>query len=214
VSRLSYRQFYRRHLPHIQPPGATLFVTFRLSGSMPGSVGERLAWDAERSLHALDDTGQTEERKRQAYLELKRSFATWDDCLHGAKTGPTWLGRREVARLVAEALHERDGREYDLLAFCVMPNHVHVVLAPLRKDDGCYHSLSSIMRSLKGRTAREANLVLGRRGAFWQHENHDHVVRDEAELSRIVAYVLDNPVRAGLAQGGEEWKWSYSQYEL
>jgi len=70
------------------------------------------------------------------------------------------------------------------------------------------------MSSLKGPTAREANLVLGRSGAFWQHENYDHVVRDEAELNRIVAYVLDNPVRAGLAQSCEEWKWSYSQYEL
>ena len=56
--------------------------------------------------------------------------------------------------------------------------------------------------------------MLGRSGAFWQHENYDHVVRDEAELNRIVAYVLDNPVRAGLAQSREEWKWSYSQYEL
>ena len=214
MSRLSYRQFYRRHLPHIQPPGAILFVTFRLAGSTPGSVGERLAREAQQSHHALDDTSKSEQCQRQAYVEFKRSFATWDDALHRAKTGPTWLGRGEVARLVAEALHERDGREYDLVAFCVMPNHVHVVFAPLRKDDGSYHSLPSIMSSLKGPTAREANLVLGRSGAFWQHENYDHVVRDEAELNRIVAYVLDNPVRAGLAQSRGEWKWSYSQYEL
>ena len=56
--------------------------------------------------------------------------------------------------------------------------------------------------------------MLGRRGALWQHENHDHVVRDKAELTRIVAYVLDNPVRAGLARAREEWNWSYSKYEL
>ena len=70
------------------------------------------------------------------------------------------------------------------------------------------------MRSLKGRTVREANLVLGRRGAFWQHENYDHVVRDEAELGRIVTYVLGNPVKAGLAARREEWEWSYCEYEL
>jgi putative transposase len=56
--------------------------------------------------------------------------------------------------------------------------------------------------------------VLRRGGGFWQHENYDHVVRDEAELSRIVAYVLDNPVKAGLAGSRGDWEWSYSRYEV
>jgi putative transposase len=72
---------------------------------------------------------------------------------------------------------------------------------------------TSMMRSLKGRTARYANLVPGRRGTFWQHENYDHVVRDEAELGRIIAYVLGNPVKAGLARTLAEWQWSYFKYE-
>ena len=67
-----------------------------------------------------------------------------------------------------------------------------------------YRSLSSIMRSLNGRTAREANFALGRSGTFWEHENYDHVVRDEAELGRIITYVLGNPVKAGLADRPEE----------
>ena len=73
----------------------------------------------------------------------------------------------------------------------------------------CYHSLSSIMHSLKGHTAREGNLLLDRTGAFWEHESYDHYVRDDKELERIVAYVLNNPVKAGLAADWKAWPWNY-----
>jgi putative transposase len=214
VSSLSYKSSYRRRLPHHQPPGATLFVTFRLAGSIPKSVQQSLVRKEQHGGGALAGISGAEKRARQTYAQMKRSFARWDDALDRAEGGALWLGHADVARLVADTLHSRDGREYDLLAFCIMPNHVHAIFAPLCRDDGAYHSLSSIMHSLKGRTARQANLVLGRRGAFWQHENYDHVVRDEAELGRIIAYVLENPVKAGLAQTRDEWEWSYSKYEL
>ena len=214
MSSLSYRSSYRRHLPHHQPPGATLFVTSRLAGSIPKSVEQSLVRRGRRAREALAGISDSERRARQTYSKMKRSFARWDDALDKAEAGASWLRRADVARLVADTLHSRDGREYDLLAFCIMPNHVHAIFAPLCRDDGAYHSLSSIMRLLKGRTARQANLVLGRRGTFWQHENYDHVVRDEGELGRIIAYVLENPVKAGLAQARDEWQWSYSKYEL
>jgi putative transposase len=214
VSTLGYKRFYRRHLPHHQPPGATLFVTFRLAGSIPRSVVEHLSQEAERRQGGLDTMSDPQERPRWSYIESNRLFGKWDAVLDEAKTRPAWMGNPEVARLVVGALHDHDGREYDLVAFCIMPNHVHVVFVPLPKDDGTYHSLSSIMRALKGHTARQANSALGRSGTFWQHENYDHVVRDEAELSRIIAYVLENPVRAGLVGSRGEWEWSYSRYEL
>jgi putative transposase len=211
---LPYRQFYRRHLPHIQPPGATLFVTFRLAGSMPNSALERLSRDAEHYRKALATISDPEERGRRSYAEMNRLFGKWDAVLGQASVGPSWMGRAEVARVVAQALHAYAGRGYDLHAFCVMPNHVHAVITPLRREEGTYHWLPSIMRLLKGRTARQANVVLGRKGAFWEHENYDHVVRDEAELGRIITYVLDNPVKAGLSESRDEWEWSYCECEL
>jgi putative transposase len=214
VNRLRYKRFYRRQLPHHQPPGATVFVTLRLAGSVPRLESERLSKEAERWQRTLDSVADPEERRRRVYTELNRLFGKWDAVLDGARTGPSWLGHPGVASLVAKALHDHDGCEYDLLAFCIMPNHVHVVFTPLRRDDGTYHSLSSIMRALKGPTARKANLALGRSGSFWQHENYDHVVRDEAELARITAYVLDNPVKAGLTGSRGEWEWSFSNHEL
>ena len=80
-----------------------------------------------------------------------------------------------------------------------MPNHVHVVLRPKT-------SLAVITRWLKGSTARQANLIVGRTGeAFWQDESFDHRVRDEEELDRIVRYVEYNPVSAGLAENPGAW---------
>jgi putative transposase len=70
------------------------------------------------------------------------------------------------------------------------------------------------MHSLKRHTARQANLLLGQEGMFWQHENYDHFVRDDAELGRIIRYVLHNPVKAGLADDWKNWKWSFCKYDM
>jgi len=65
------------------------------------------------------------------------------------------------------------------------------------------------MQSLKRYTAAKANKILVRRGPFWQHENYDHIVRNEHELERIIVYVLNNPVKAGLVKNRDDWKWNY-----
>ena len=83
-----------------------------------------------------------------------------------------------------------------------MSNHVHVVLKPLLP-------LSSIMKTLKGYTAFKANQILERRGAFWESESFDHVVRNAEEFERIVRYVLNNPVKARLVNEWQQWRWSY-----
>jgi REP element-mobilizing transposase RayT len=83
-----------------------------------------------------------------------------------------------------------------------MPNHVHALLRPET-------SLPVITRWLKGSTARQANLLLGRTGQpFWQDESFDHRVRDEMQLDRIARYVDRNPVSAGLTPNPRDWPWS------
>jgi putative transposase len=206
---LDYRPFYSRHLPHYQPPGAMLFLTARLAGSLPRETILRLLGEAEQSDLLLARITDSRERAERAYLEQRRLFGEWDAELHGTKHGPFWLRDARIAELVAESLRYRDGQVYRLAAFCIMPNHLHLVIVPLPKEDGVFHSLSAIMHSLKRYTARQANLLLGREGAFWQQESYDHVVRDEAEARRIIEYVLNNPVKAGLAQSWEDWPWNY-----
>ena len=86
-----------------------------------------------------------------------------------------------------------------------MPNHVHMLIGVERSDASLYR----ILQSLKSYTATESNTLLGRCGAFWQHESYDHVIRDDAELDRSIWCILQNPVKAGLCKDWRDWKWSY-----
>lgn len=200
--------FYRRHLPHFQPPGAILFVTFRLYNSLPLPVIESLLQEAE-ALEKVFLNLPVPERRQEAYQAQKKMFAKWDAALDHEQQSERWLQRDEIAKVVADSMHYLDGKKYDLIAYCIMPNHVHIVFEPLLEKPERYYSLGSIMQSLKGYTAWKAHQILGRKGAFWQDESYDHVVRDNQELQRIIDYTLQNPVKAGLVESAEEWKWSY-----
>ena len=148
------------------------------------------------------------ERVQPNHFEEDSYFAGWDATLDKAKLGPRWLSQPEVAEIIKEAMHYRDGKVFDLHAFCIMSNHVHAVFEPLSRSE--WHSdLHKIMQSLKRHTARQANVLLGREGAFWQDESYDHVIRDSEEYTRIINYVLENPVKAGLVLKWDEWRWTY-----
>jgi len=194
-----HRVSYRRHLPHWQPAGATLFITFRLAGSLPHTVVATLQEKREQEKRALSHASDVQGHRKQAY----------QDALDVSDSGPHWLADPQVASIVAEALHYRHERAYDLLAFCIMPNHVHLVCTPLQREDGTYYAIHRILQSLKQHSARQANKVLGRQGTFWQEESYDHVVRDADELTRVVQYVISNPVKAGLISEWEAWPWTY-----
>jgi REP element-mobilizing transposase RayT len=205
--RLGFKSFYRRNLPHIQPIGASLFLTFRLIDSLPRSVLERLA---KRRLYLQTELEQVRiENPDSGSLKMaRRQFALLESCLDRAAYGPTWLADERIATVVADALHFRDGKQYRLDAFSIMPNHVHAVLQPAMSGDEP-RSLSSIMHSLKRNTAKRANALLERSGAFWEHETFDHFIRNHAEWGRVVNYVLENPVNAGLVRSWQEWPWNY-----
>lgn len=199
--------FYERHLPHIQPDGATIFVTFRLAGSLPIKLLQSLDEEKRLMLSRIEKIIDPTARREAITQCNKLLFGRWDSALGFSKTGNNWLSDTRVAEIVWEAIHEQNGVDYVLEACCIMPNHVHMVITPLKIGER-YKSLSGIMQSLKGRTSRQANIILGRNGQFWQHESYDHVVRNNHELGRIVNYVVDNPSRAGLPS-----VWIYSKVE-
>ncbi len=154
MSHFDYQPAYRRNLPHIQPPGATFFVTFRLTGCLPQSVVRQ--WNRERQwLAHLAETNAT--HYEQVKKDFERAwFAKFELLLDGATVGPIWLSDERVASIVAESLHYRHGKVYRLDAFTRMANHVHVVFKPLpltQANEPDYHSLASIMQSLKGYTS-------------------------------------------------------------
>lgn len=227
-----YKERTERNLPHWHPPGATLFVTFRLTNSIPKSV--------LRNYHAQkiwleEETKRLKKLKQRdvdfeivahekRLLEFRRQwFKKYDDIMDKVETGPQWLKVDQIARIMAEALHHRDDEVYRLDAYCIMSNHVHVVftaflntedLSEVMLPEGLRFfsrnpPLDKIMKSLKGWTSRQSNKVLGRTGTFWEPESFDHVVRNSAEFERIVKYVLNNPVKAGLVKSWQDWPWSF-----
>jgi putative transposase len=201
------KEFYHRHLPHWQPPGAVFFVTFRLKNSLPYEIIESLRNERKRTKTSLHKFPESEHALQNALAE-QRYFESWEEYLDKAEFGPRWLSQPEIADIVKEALQYRDGKVFDLHAFSSMSNHVHVVFElPCRSE--WYSDLHKIMQSLKRHTARQANIILGREGAFWQDESYDRVMRDNDEYIRTVNYVLENPVKAGLVLKWEEWEWAY-----
>lgn len=191
-------------MPHIQIAGATYFITFRLANSLPIEALDKLAEDKQK-INKLPES--------QKEFAHRAWFAKYDDYLDQALHGSLYLKNEQVADMVAESIRFRDEKVYDLIAYCIMPNHVHLVCTPLEKMEGTYFGLTEILHSLKRRTAREANKVLRRHGTFWQDESYDHFIREDAELEKVVKYVLYNPVKANLVQEQRNWKWNYCKFE-
>jgi len=172
--------YYERHLPHWQPENAALFVTWRLYGSRP------------RIVHVL---------KNQT---AGKAFVAIDQELDKAATGPRWLQDERVAQCVADALHygEKQLGLYELQAWVLMVNHVHILTNPKAK-------LQKITRSIKSFSARQANAILQRTGRpFWQEESYDRWGRGPKEMGKLVQYIEQNPVAAGLVERAEDWRWS------
>jgi REP element-mobilizing transposase RayT len=94
-------------------------------------------------------------------------------------------------------------------AFTVMPNHVHLLFTPLRDPEGNHYPLATIMSGIKGSSAHRINKHLARRGTVWQDESFDHILRHEESFDDKVLYILNNPVRAGIVNHWQEYRWSW-----
>lgn len=114
------------------------------------------------------------------------------------RLGSYALARAEIAELVQRALRHFHDQRYYLSAWCVMPNHVHMVVTPIGDWE-----LSTILHSWKSFTANKANKILKREGAFWERESFDHLIRTFAHFEAFVHYVENNPVEARLCQAKE-----------
>lgn len=116
------------------------------------------------------------------------------------------LSRDDIAPIIIGALHHFANRRYYLFEHTVMPDHVHVLLRPIRRDGRC-EPLWQITHSIKSWTANQINRVLGRRGALWLDETYDHSIRNERDRTEKANYILTNPIRSGLVTRLEDWPW-------
>jgi REP element-mobilizing transposase RayT len=172
----------RGYLPHRDAPGLVQFVTFRLADSFPAAL--RSEWAG--TLQLEDD--RERRRRLEAYLDR--------GC------GECFLRRPDIAALVEQALRFHHPRHYELSAWVIMPNHLHCLIkigdTPLAK----------VLKELKRYTGREANKILGRRGAFWYDDYFDTYMRDNDHELRTRHYIENNPTKAKLVLDPKAWPWS------
>jgi len=174
----------RGYLPHLDAPELIQHVIFRLADSLPARIREEIAKistsDRVQAVDALLDQG---------------------------------YGRRdleicEIAELVQDALLRFDGERYSLIAWCVMPNHVHTLI-----ETRMGHRLDRVVHARKSFTAKQANRWLKRDRAFWAPEYFDRYMRDDAHFTATRAYIERNPVKAGLCQEVSDWHFSSAWLE-
>jgi len=194
----------RGYLPHCDVEGLIQHISFHLADSLPKSALDRL----ESSIEEMPD----DEKKRQR----RQRYETLLDAGHGGCV----LGKPEAAKIVEGALLHFDGARYRLLAWVIMPNHVHALIEPLPG-----FSVGRLVQSLKSFTARRINLLVadgskrqecragarrsqdGRSRALWQRDYWDRYIRNERHLLTAIRYIEENPVASGLAGAAEEWPW-------
>jgi REP element-mobilizing transposase RayT len=135
--------------------------------------------------------------QRQYFLTMEKNL----DAGHGHP----WLASSTAAEILVNELASLRTQGVDVPHYTIMPNHWHALLIP---SSNCILSLSQMMRTIKGRSARRINAALGRTGTFWQREWFDRWMRDDAEWARCVTYIRQNPVKARLALTWPEHPWT------
>lgn len=181
----------RGYLPHYDKPGTIQMVTFRLADAMPAALQHE--WKA---LLVIED--EREKRtKLEEYMDRGR--------------GGCSLKETRVAEAVEEVFLRFDGRRYRMMAWVVMPNHVHLLFELWDMP------LGQLLKAWKGTSANAANQILGGSGTFWQTEYWDRYIRDEEHFRKAQHYIEWNPVKAGLVREPEAWafgsanpKWQWS----
>jgi putative transposase len=177
----------RGYLPHFDLPDMIQGITFRLSDSLPAHVVAAMAEDPELKTDPL----------RRARIEEHLN----------AGYGACYLRDPCIAQLVEDALCFFDGRRYQLIAWVVMPNHVHTMVHVWKG-----FPVRGVVQSWKSFTAKRANRILSRSGSFWFADYFDRFIRDQDHLTNAVAYIHDNPVKAGLVEHAQDWPFSSARF--
>lgn len=205
---LAYKEYHKRRLPHHQPNGCDLFITFRLNFSLPKHILDSLAEyqaNIENDLRKRADL-TIEEKK---IILSKKAFANYDMMLNRYNSFTINLSEPKLAETLVKSLREYDGSLYHLHSFVIMPNHVHIMIRIAENELGAMYSIAYVMKSIKGTSARYLNIKLNRRGRLWLREYYDHFIRNEQEFNNVIRYMEMNPVKAGLVVEPKDWLWTW-----
>ena len=190
-------RFTRRHLPHWEVEQGRYFVTVRCVDSLPKEAVIRLD-ELARSLYSVTS------RSAQFAALQRETFRTMEKYLDRGH-GSSPLRRADAAKIVHDEFVALTDWQVSVPHFTIMPNHWHAMIVP---GPDCPHSLSDIMKRLKGRTAKRLRALIGGQGAVWQREWFDRWMRDDVEWEKCVAYIRNNPVKAGLVENWTDHLWT------
>lgn len=180
--------YTRGFLPHWDFDKSTQAITFRLADSVPAELIKQ--WNQE-----LDTMLDSDVREK----ELHRRIAKYEDTGNGCAV----FRNQACAAIIQNKLLEGHSCRYSLIDWCIMPNHVHVLVRLMENQ-----TLAGIVKSWKGGSAIEINRILQRKGTLWQRDYYDRYVRDMDHLYNCIAYIHHNPVKAGLCDKPEDWPFS------
>jgi REP element-mobilizing transposase RayT len=152
-----------------------------------------MRWEKELGGRSNENTDSVLRRRIEAYLDQSYGSCALRDV--------------RVATMVKDSLLHFDSEHYQLSAWVVMPNHVHILLTPCNG-----WSLSRIMKDMKSFTSREATKLLGRSGQFWMEDYFDRYVRDAKHFANAIVYIENNPVKAKLCAEPEDWPFSSARF--
>jgi len=186
----------RGYIPHYDAAGVTQFITIRLADSVPHHVQRQLKAElATLEASSVDPQVVGYERRKRIETLLDAGY------------GSCVLANDAVAQIIIQAFDRLTTDGHELTRWVIMPNHIHMLLK-IRSDI----SLASVIRFFKARTGKQANNLLGSSGRFWFPEFFDRYMRDSAHLSRVITYIDENPLRAGLVKRPEDWRFSSVVY--
>lgn len=181
----------RRNLPHRTQEGCTYFLTWRLGDCLPLDVLAR--WKRERAEFIVAHPSPWDLMTQRDYdIKFVRRMERWVDKGHGSCV----LKQPAIREIMVNSLRFFNGARYELDAFVVMPNHVHVLVTPNEP-----HHLRDVLHSWKSFTSTMINRALGTRGQLWMEESFNHAVRSAAQLARFRRYIRNNPSAAFLEDG-------------
>lgn len=179
-------------MPHFDGSAVTQFVTIRLADSLPQNVLEKFRREIEVRF--------VEDIERRTMISIENFL--------DSGYGKCFLRNKSVAEIVRNSLIRFDGERYKLFAWVIMPNHIHILMKPIR-----HWSLNKILHSFKSFTALEANKSLDRSGKFWMREYFDRYIRDAEHFEKAFLYIVNNPVKAGFCEKAEDWQFSSASSE-
>jgi putative transposase len=216
------KTYYRQKLPHIQPVGSCFFVTFRLYGSIPKNRLLEIQGKYEKKIALAKLISDPYQRNLEIFNLRKKFLIEYDALLDSINSGPLYFKDKSIMDLVKNELHRFDPEFYDLIAYSIMSNHVHILIdTSIQLTDVAteeelmesYTPLDVIMKRIKGPSGKYANKLLGKHGRFWEKESYDMYIRNEKMLNNVINYILQNPVKARMVDTWESYPGNFYKYQ-